>query len=231
MKKRIKIHGFLIFLAVSAILVFPDIFLRDTGGGFSDEILAIVGIALVLLGQLFRLSSRGFKSELSRNGAALVESGPYSFVRNPMYLGIILIGSGLVMVIFKWWAICAFLLIFGLIYIRLIFQEEKKLIQLFPVAYPTYKAKVPAIVPSLKMLAQTEVSSYLPLKYSWLKREIGSISGVLIFILLVRSWENMRAGGYILCLERFVALLFMIFLAAGLAAYLIRKTDAVAKNS
>jgi protein-S-isoprenylcysteine O-methyltransferase Ste14 len=230
MKQRVKLHGSIIFFSIVLIVFFPDIFLRKGRMDFTDEILAALGIALVLLGQIFRLSSRGYKSELSKNGSALVEAGPYAFVRNPMYLGILLIGLGLVLMLFKWWAICIFLIFFSLIYIRLILQEEKKLLRVFPGIYQEYRKKVPAIIPSFKTLARAEISGYLPLKFYWLKREIGSIFGVLTFAILVKSWENIRGGGYLFCLERLTKLLLMVILAAGLAAYLIKKTNARAKS-
>ncbi|MCX5706936.1 MAG: isoprenylcysteine carboxylmethyltransferase family protein [Candidatus Omnitrophica bacterium] len=230
MKQRIKIHGLLIFFSVLAIIVFPKVFLRLGHPTFSDYLLSTLGIAFVLLGQIFRLSSRGFKSSQSKNGGALVEGGSYSLVRNPMYLGIFLIGLGLVMMLFKWWAIAIFLIFFVLIYIRLIFQEEKKLLQVFPGVYQAYRAKVPALIPSFKMLAKTEVSVYLPLKFSWIEREIGSISAVLSFAILVRSWENFIGGGRIFCIQRLVVLLMMIILAIGLAAYLIKKTNENTKS-
>jgi len=230
MKRRVKLHGFIIFLAILAIILFPDVLLRESRADSSDGILVILGIASVLLGQIIRLSSRGWKAEQSQSGSTLVESGPYAFVRNPMYLGILLIGLGLVLMLFKWWAIYAFLLFFTLIYIKLIFQEEKKLLLAFPGIYPAYRAKVPSIFPSFKMLVKTEISTYLPLKFSWLKREMGSILGVLIFAILVKSWSDVRGGGYILSLQRLALILLMIILASGLAAYLIKRTDASAKS-
>ena len=230
MKRRIKVHGFIIFCALLAIAAFPKVFLRSGSLGLSEEVLSIVGIACVLMGQIFRLSSRGFKSEQSKNGGALVESGPYSLVRNPMYLGIILIGLGLVVMLFRWWAICVFLAAFSFIYIRLIFQEEKKLINSFGAIFEAYRKKVPAIIPSFSMALNSEISDYLPLKFSWLRREIGSICGVLFFALIVKSWENISTAGYVLVVERLAVLILMIILAAVLAVYLIKKTDACKKS-
>jgi protein-S-isoprenylcysteine O-methyltransferase Ste14 len=230
MKRRIKVHGFIIFCALLIIIAFPSVFLRSGSLGLSEEVLSIVGIACVLMGQIFRLSSRGFKSEQSKSGGALVESGPYSLVRNPMYLGIILIGLGLVVMLFRWWAICVFLAAFSFIYIRLIFQEEKKLINLFGATFEAYRKKVPAIIPSFSMALKSEISNYLPLRPSWLKREIGSICGVLVFALAVKSWENISTAGYVFIVERLAVLILMIILTAALAAYLISKTNACKKS-
>jgi len=230
LKNRVRVHGFIIFCTLLAIIVYPKLFLRSGSVGSSEEILTVAGVACVLMGQIFRLSSRGFKSEQSKSGGALVEGGPYSLVRNPMYLGIILIGMGLVMMLFRWWAICVFLAVFSAIYIRLIFQEEKKLVKLFGATFEAYRKKVPAIIPSFRVGAGGEISSYLPLKASWLQREIGSICGVLVFALIVKFWENIYAAGYALALLNLSVFIFMIVLAAALAAYLIKKTDAVKKS-
>jgi len=229
MKKRIKIHGFIIFLSIIIIAIFPDVFLRFSAD-LTDYILTNIGMGFVLLGQIFRLSSRGYKAEQSKNGAVLVVGGPYSLVRNPMYLGIILIGLGLVIMLFKWWAICIFLVFFTLIYIKLIFQEEKRLIQLFPGVYEEYRKKIPAILPSLRMLSRTEISSYLPLKLSWLKKEVGSISSVLIFAILVKSWESFKSGENCFYFYKLITLLVIIISAAILAAYLIKRSNAKAKS-
>ena len=230
MKQRVRVHGFIIFCTLLVIAVFPRVLLRSGSLGLSEEILSIVGITCVLLGQIFRLSSRGFKSEQSKNGGALVEGGPYSLVRNPMYLGIILIGLGLVMMLFKWWAICVFLVVFSFIYIRLIFQEEKKLINLFGATFEAYRKNVPAIIPSFNMALSSEISDYLPLKVSWLRREIGSICGVLFFALVVKLWGNISIAGHVFVVEGLAVLILMIVLAAALAAYLIRKTDVCKKS-
>ena len=63
MKRRIKINGFIIFIAVLLTAFFPAIFFRKANNDFFDEIMEILGIAFILLGQILRVSARGFKSE------------------------------------------------------------------------------------------------------------------------------------------------------------------------
>ena len=92
MKRRLKFNGIIIFATLVLLIIFPKFFMRKAGVGTLDGILVITGIALILLGQLFRLSARGYKAQHSREGQALIQGGPYSLVRNPMYLGILLIG-------------------------------------------------------------------------------------------------------------------------------------------
>lgn len=194
MKKRLKINGVIIFIAFLSIAAFPDFFLRYKRFNSLDTIAQIIGIALILLGQLFRVSARGFKSENSFNGRALIIGGPYTLVRNPMYLGIFLIGMGVVLVLFRWQVACAFLLIFTLRYVLLIFNEEKKLSRIFPQEYPEYCSEVPRLFPSLKMLLKKDISEYLPLKLVWIKKEIGSILAVLLITLAAELWLCIKKG-------------------------------------
>ena len=112
MKKRIKTNGMIIALAVLCLAAFPGVFIRRSPGGLWEGAAEILGVALILFGQLIRICARGYKSEHSRDGHTLLQSGPYAVVRNPMYLGILLIGLGVVLFLFKWWVACIFLFVF-----------------------------------------------------------------------------------------------------------------------
>jgi protein-S-isoprenylcysteine O-methyltransferase Ste14 len=224
MKKRLKINGVIIFLVVLLVAIFPNIFLRKGGFAPLDKIAEIFGIAFILLGQVFRASARGYKSEHSRQSLTLIQGGPYELVRNPMYLGIFLIGLGVVLALFKWWVICIFLLVFIIRYILLIFKEEKKLAILFPQEYADYRKRVPRILPSVKTLLKADISKYLPLKVVWLKKEIGSMLAVLFFVLLWEAWEDIKVGGAGKYLNEAVAVFITIILFAGLVFYLCART-------
>lgn len=221
MKKRLKINGLVMFLATILLASFPAVFLRKDITGSSDNIAEIVGIALILLGQLMRVSARGFKAEHSLNGNVLIKGGPYSLVRNPMYLGIFLIGLGVVLMLFKWWVVAIFIVFFIIRYILLIFQEEKKLKSLFPESYPVYCREVPRrIFPSINTLLEKDICEYIPLKLEWIKKEVGSIAAVLFLVLLVESWEDIQHGGIREYLKELVGISAVICLFVCLTGYL-----------
>jgi len=230
MKRRLKINGAIIFLAVSLIAVFPSFFFRKASEDLSDEFIELFGVAFILLGQIFRVSARGYKSEHSGKGFILIQTGPYALVRNPMYLGILFIGLGIGMMLFNWGALVVFLSIFVIRYLLLIFKEEKKLKVLFPADYPLYKKKVPRLLPSIQMLLEKDVSEYLPLKFSWLKKELGPILAVLLMTILVESWEDIKSSGLSIYLREAMPLFITVILFIILVIVLSRRTGVLIKN-
>ena len=229
MKRRLKINGFIIFCVVVFIAFFPALFFRKASLGFCDEFMEIAGIIFILLGQIFRVSGRGFKSEHSGNGNFLIQEGPYTLVRNPMYLGILFIGLGVVLVLFNMWVAIIFLAIFIVRYLLLIFQEEKKLTALFPEEFPRYCRRVPRLLPSLSVLAKKDISEYLPLKLPWIKKEMGSMLAVLLLTLLIESWEDIRSEGMAVYLRESLAILFTVLLFVALLVYLSNRTEKLNK--
>jgi protein-S-isoprenylcysteine O-methyltransferase Ste14 len=226
MKKRLKVTGFVIFIIFSVIIIFPRLFFRtNKGNSYLDIILEISGIALILLGQIFRVSARGYKADYSQESQALIQNGPYAFVRNPMYLGIFLIGLGVVAVLFKWWVICIFLAVFILHYVLLIVKEEKKLLETFPKEYDSYKNQVPRIIPAMNMLFKIDIANILPLKFKWIKKEIGSILGVLLVTLVLKFWQDIQYRGINICLQKFVWIILLFGLFTFLVIYLNKKTQ------
>jgi protein-S-isoprenylcysteine O-methyltransferase Ste14 len=223
MKKRIKVNGIIIIFAVLLAAFFPDAFLRQGRAEFADEFLRIAGFGIMLFGQLLRVSARGYKSQQSQNSRALVCTGPYALVRNPMYLGILLIGSGVVLVLFQWWVEAAFLSVFIARYLLLMLHEEKKLLALFPREYKEYMLKVPRIFPAANMMRR-QAGEFLPFKFAWLKKEIASVTAVAVITLCIEFWRKAKSGALQAYPEELAAALTIVLLFFCLGFYLNKKT-------
>lgn len=230
MKKRLKVNGIIMGLAGLAIAFFPRFFLRVFSGSIQEEILEALGFAFILLGQIIRVSARGYKAEHSQDSRALIQGGPYQVVRNPMYLGIFLIGLGVVLAIFRWWAIVVFAAVFIIRYILLIYKEEKKLCLMFPQDYPEYCRKVPRILPALSSIIRLDISEYLPVRIIWFKKEIGSILTLLLLTLLVESWEDIAKEGIRAYLQQSVWIFSTFILFTILVILLSNRTSKQDKN-
>jgi protein-S-isoprenylcysteine O-methyltransferase Ste14 len=108
--------------------------------------LALYGWGLRTLGSMFGVAS-GFGVRLYE-GHHLVKSGPYAYVRHPMYLAVVLAGLGGLLLYRTWATLLFFLTMFGLV-LRA-GREERALAAEFGAAWGEYAAQVPAFVPRLK---------------------------------------------------------------------------------
>jgi len=208
MKKRLKINGIIMVCVGVAVLVFHGFFLRRYFSTIGENCLQVLGFAFIFLGQIIRVSARGYKAVHSDQSQELIQGGPYQVVRNPMYLGIILIGLGVVLTIFQWWAVLIFALVFILRYILLIFEEENKLLTIFGQAYQEYCKKVPRLLPSLIVLGKLNIKDYLPMRLHWFYKEMGSMIALILIILAVLSWNIISRQGW----APYFKQLFWIFL-------------------
>ena len=234
MKKRLKINGVIIFLGFLSVVIFPSVFFRHTclSVDFWDEVAEIFGITFILLGQIFRVSARGFKAEHSEEGKALVQTGPYGLVRNPMYLGIFLIGLGVVLMLFKWWVLAIFLVVFIIWYIPLMRMEEAKLTQLFPGTYTAYCKEVRhRFIPALEDIFNKDISDYLSLRWVWIKKEIGSILALLLVTFLAESWQDITTEGIFSYLHELTGMFIVVVFFIGILFYLNKKTKALSHDS
>ncbi len=111
-----------------------------------------LGVVFMIAGLLMRLWSNGYAIKLEK----LTTSGPYAFLRNPLYLGtgLIILGVAVMLKI-----ILVGVIFFGIlaaVYTRTIRNEEKMLTDKFGAAYLDYRSKVPAMWPTFHPYAGGE---------------------------------------------------------------------------
>jgi protein-S-isoprenylcysteine O-methyltransferase Ste14 len=110
-----------------------------------------VGLIILLLGLLLVLWSRLVLGKnwampmTKKTNSQLVTSGPYRFIRHPVYTGIlvIILGSALT-VSYYWFILLAVMAVFFFYSAR---YEEKFMIQRFPKTYPDYQKETKMFVP------------------------------------------------------------------------------------
>lgn len=168
MKRRLKIDGFLSAALAITLVVLTRLFYRPKSKVL-DYSLDILGMLMVILGQILRISGRNYKKEYSEQSVALITDGPYALVRNPMYLGTFLMGCGFILILWPWWFLFIFALIFYLRFKNLVLSEENKLQQIFGKSYQQYVKTAPRFIPQPSKLIA--LPRYLPLKWAWIKRE------------------------------------------------------------
>ena len=110
-----------------------------------------LGLPVSLAGIALRSWATGHLEKNKR----LVRSGPYAFVRNPLYLGTCLVAAGFVIAGRRWILAVLFAAVFSLVYLPVIELEEQHLRDLFP-EFPDYASKVPTIFPTIHPLPHSE---------------------------------------------------------------------------
>lgn len=195
MKKRIKIQGIAVFLAFVLAILFSKILFPSWKHAPFDKFFDAVGIAIILFGFLFRISARGYKQEKSVESKKLITTGPYALLRNPMYFGSILIGTGIIIVLFNGWLLIPSLIISLSILIPQIYKEEEKLKKQFGEVYINYCKNTPRYFPKFSNLFKLDFREHLPLKWLWVKREFISLFLVVIGIIAIEMWEDVKLFG------------------------------------
>jgi len=117
----------------------------------------VAGLAAVFAGEFLRLWGVAIAGSETRTtdrvgGTFLVTTGPFAYVRNPLYLGniIVYVGFGLMsFALFPWLPVLA-LVFFTWEYTMIVSLEEQHLAVKFEGQYERYRRSVPRFVPTLK---------------------------------------------------------------------------------
>lgn len=94
---------------------------------------------------------RGYASGYVKKNSELTTTGPYAYMRNPLYAGSILIAFGFALAARSIWILVALVVCFLAIYWPVILGEEEYLRTHFP-GFDEYASRVPRLLPGLRGL-------------------------------------------------------------------------------
>jgi protein-S-isoprenylcysteine O-methyltransferase Ste14 len=129
-----RVRSGLLFALVALIFAKPNLYSLLAAFG-----LAIIGLAL-----------RTWACGNLKKEKELATSGPYRYMRNPLYLGNLILGMAIVIAARSWLVLAFFLAYFLIFYPVLVKIERERMAELFPERYREYSAKVPLFFPSLR---------------------------------------------------------------------------------
>ena len=107
-------------------------------------VLMIAGIATAFWARYYLGRNWGMPMSLKEN-PELVTGGPYEYIRNPIYSGVLLAMLGSGWTLGAWWFFI--LIVSGAYFIYASIQEEGIMAREFPDAYPAYKARTKMLIP------------------------------------------------------------------------------------
>ncbi len=152
----------------------------------------IAGFAVALLGEFFRFWGVAYAgSETRRTGEVgatyLVVSGAFAHLRNPLYLGNMLMYLGIGIMsysLFPYLQIIA-LAFFMWQYYVIINEEEGFLVQKYGKTYEEYRASVPKLIPSLSAYPNPGIEQPPFNPKAGLKSEMRTLQAFAFIILIV----------------------------------------------
>lgn len=136
---------------------------------------------------VFGLVLRGWATGHLAKNQNLATSGPYAYIRNPLYVGTLIVAAGIVIAARDWLLAGIFAAVFFLVYLPVIELEEQHLRSLFP-GYAKYARCVHSLLP----LSQWPFGRG---RFSWAfykkNEEYKALLGFLLAVawLLVRVWR------------------------------------------
>jgi protein-S-isoprenylcysteine O-methyltransferase Ste14 len=133
-------------------------------GSLEEAIVTGISVILVIAGVILRAWAAGYAGNHTRTSnieaGKLATNGPYAFVRNPIYLGSIVLGIGMVGIIGDWRLspLCA--ATFTALYFVIIPAEEEFLHREYPLEYKIYCRNVRRLLPRFRPWPGAERTSF-----------------------------------------------------------------------
>jgi len=154
-----------------------------------------VGFVIALLGEMIRLWGVSWAGSETRTtggvgGTFLIISGPFAYVRNPLYVGnmLLYLGVGIMsMALFPYLQIAA-LIFFAVQYYFIVIEEENYLKEKFGIAYGDYIKNVPRFLPRITPYRNKDVEQpefQLNKGIQSERRTLQAISGVTVVLIAI----------------------------------------------
>lgn len=202
------------FASIPAIAILADAFNFIQGSWFEPDVARwkmILGASLSTLGIHFRiwatqaLSSQTMLS-LTAQTRSFVTAGPFSIIRNPLYLGTLLTVSGL-MIWYGWLLFFAVMVLHAWRFHRISKYEGQQLIARWGAAYLAYESAVPRWLPRripfsfcrLEPVSLSAIASNSPFVALMLALWVAALTGLTGFVFSFLGAGLLTAGGFILC--------------------------------
>ena len=188
-------------LALLAWLLLGSRAVPGPGGVILDGLLDWAGLLLCLTGEAVRLYVTGWVPDGTSGqndrleAVSLNTRGPYAWVRNPLYLGNLLLVLGLLCIAHDGWVYAVSLGFFFWQYFFIIRGEEDFLRTRFAFAFDDYCAKVPRWIPRM---TPAFLGPLRPGDFDWrraLKKEHNPAAAWISAAVALLAWESVARHG------------------------------------
>lgn len=150
-----------------------------------------LSIAIGLLITMPGITLRSLASGHVKKNEELTTTGPYAYVRNPLYLGSLIMAVGFAIAAQSLWVLLIIVIMFFAIYLPVIRGEEAYLRAIFP-SFDVYAQNVPRLWPRLRPYG--EGAACFSSTLYWQHREYNAVLGTVAILtaLVVKLWLRSR---------------------------------------
>jgi protein-S-isoprenylcysteine O-methyltransferase Ste14 len=208
-KYRGQIPVLLFLLAIPVMLLTPyDQFSESSALWITYLSIATSFIGFAIRGYAIGTTPTGTSGRNTKEQMAesLNNTGIYSLIRHPLYVGNYLMWIGVILFTFNFYFVVITSLAFWLYYERIMFAEERFLERKFGEMYLSWSLKVPAFIPDFK----NYIKGNIPFSFKTLMRR--EYSGVLAMVISFAFVDHFR---YYLLNGEFDVFRLSSFLLAG----------------
>lgn len=177
-------------------------------------------LAISLTGLFIRVLTIGYTPEgtSGRNtedqvADSLNQTGMYSIVRHPLYLGNFIMWFGLFMYTGTWWFTVSCCLLFWIYYERIMLAEEEFLRKKYCNIYESWATKTPLFIPNFSSWISPDLAFSIK---TVLKREYNGLFALLVSFSIINGASNLFHNGKFALNSLWQLVLFM-----GLAIFLV----------
>ena len=161
-------------------IILVSVFCFETSSNSIIPYASNFAICIILLGLATRMYASGFVLK----NKELSTTGPYAFVRHPLYTGNIMILIGLCLINGFFWSFVTAFIFLWFYYPTAIEYEDRKLKSLFPDTWEEWASMTPALMP--KMDLNGKIFSRLDLRSWSLKKSlVANYEPVIVVYVLV----------------------------------------------
>jgi protein-S-isoprenylcysteine O-methyltransferase Ste14 len=199
-----------------------------------DLVAAALGFAVALIGQVVRAGTIGLVY-IVRGGknrqvyaADLVTEGVFGHSRNPMYVGNLLILSGMAVTANCWTTLLVAVPVTAFVYRAIVAAEENYLRGRFGAAFDEYCRRVPRFLPRLQGMGAT----FAAMKFHWRRlvvKEYGTPAAWILVWCGIVAWNLWRHGGTALhpCAARSLQVIALATVAGWATVRFLKKSGRV----
>jgi len=164
-----------------------------------NSLTMIIGAVLAILGEFFRYWGVAYAGSLTRvtggvGAPEVIVAGPFAFVRNPLYLGniVLYLGIGIMSnAVFPWLLLVA-AAYFSFQYFQIVLLEEEFLRNTFGAVYEEFSNHVPRFIPRLSRYRNEVQDRQRPAWSAALRSERRTLQafGLVVIVLLILWLRN-----------------------------------------